>query len=81
MSKDKKDDVLMTSQARESGVAATFYSIKPEPLNSMKEICLKFGRSEKTVRRWAAMGAPISRDGGKYWAEYWALSTWLLKQA
>ena len=66
------------SQAEQS--VTPFVALEPMPLSTLREITTKFKRSQKTVRRWAEKGAPISREGGGYWADYWELSAWLTKQ-
>lgn len=45
-------------------------SYQPKILRSMREICEAMGVGNKTVRRWAACGAPIAVEGSERNARY-----------
>lgn len=60
-------------------------AFSPKILRSLGEICEEMGVGEKTVRQWAAQGAPIAVEGeGKrvrYSAEAASLQAWRSKRA
>ena len=54
-------------------------------LTSLREICQAFGQGEKTVKAWAAAGAPIRVWGTgnrrRYMTEEKKLWDWILQQS
>jgi len=48
-------------------------------LTPKSAIAAAFGVHTRTVERWAAEGAPITVDGGRYITEAYDLWAWLLK--
>ena len=80
---DIKDEEIVMANERvpqREAMRAIPVSVTPLQIKTLADLCVIYGKTRDTIKKWYQEGAPINFDGANYSADYHLLEAWRLRK-